>query len=503
MEKKKKIIKRIFLFLWIVILPIGMVRKSFQNDTFYSIKIGEWIINHGIDMLDHFSFHLNLAYSYPHWLYDFFIYLIYKAGGYTGIYISTIVLFIILSFTIYKTNSKITNNNLAAFLGVLMSAFVIGLFATARAQLVSYIIFVLEILFIESYLKNKKKRYLVGLFILSLLLCNMHVATWPFYFIVYLPYLAEFFIGFLLSKKKKDTKFTLFLNKKFDIERNKNIKGLIIVMILSIVTGLLTPIGTTPYTYLIKTMMGNSQKYITEHKMITLDYSPFVIVMTVLTIFLALFNKSKLRDFLMISGLVFMSIVSIRHMALLGVIGTICFVRTFDLFLTDFNPHADISFNKFASSKIGLLISFIIVAGFTSFFINERLKTDYVPEETYPVKAVEFIKNNIDMSNMKLYNGYNYGSYLLFNDIPVYIDSRADLYTKPFSGLDYDIFEDSCLINENTYRKYMDFYNITHVIIRQDEYLYNYIKEDSQFKELYKDKYFVVYKRIITAKINK
>ena len=42
---------------------------------------------------------------------------------------------------------------------------------------------------------------------LSLLICNIHVATWPFYFIVYLPYLAEFVVSWFVSKikiKKED-----------------------------------------------------------------------------------------------------------------------------------------------------------------------------------------------------------------------------------------------------------------------------------------------------------
>ena len=34
------------------------------------------------------------------------------------------------------------------------------------------------------------------------------------------------------------------------------------MLFLSLFTGLITPIKDTPYTYLIKTMMGNSQKYI-------------------------------------------------------------------------------------------------------------------------------------------------------------------------------------------------------------------------------------------------
>ena len=55
----------------------------------------------------HFSIH-NLPYTYPHWLYDVFIYLVYYVGGYRGIYISTIVLFffILFLFSCVSSNSK-------------------------------------------------------------------------------------------------------------------------------------------------------------------------------------------------------------------------------------------------------------------------------------------------------------------------------------------------------------------------------------------------------------
>ena len=108
LEKKKKKFA-IFFILWICILGIGLVKKQFQNDTFYTIEIGELILNNGIDMMDHFSIH-TLAYTYPHWLYDVFIYICYAIGGYTGIHISSILLLLSILVTVFKLNTKITNN---------------------------------------------------------------------------------------------------------------------------------------------------------------------------------------------------------------------------------------------------------------------------------------------------------------------------------------------------------------------------------------------------------
>ena len=142
----------LFFIIWICILAIGLVRKYLQNDTFYTIKIGELILNNGIDMMDHFSFHKNLAYTYPHWLYDVFIYLVFKVGGYFGIYVSSIVLFMIMLMLVFKTNRKVSGNYSVAAFSTFICALAVSGFATARAQLASFLVFVLQIYFIESFL---------------------------------------------------------------------------------------------------------------------------------------------------------------------------------------------------------------------------------------------------------------------------------------------------------------------------------------------------------------
>ena len=73
-----------------------------------------------------------------------------------------------------------------------------------------------------------------------------------------------------------------------------------------------------------------------------------------------------------------------------------------------------------------------------------KLKQSYIDETAYPVKACDYILNEsgIDLSKARFYNEYNYGSYMLFRGIPVFIDSRADLYSPEFNGLDEDIFMD-------------------------------------------------------------
>ena len=495
--KKEKSMMYLFL-LWLAIFAIAIVKRELQNDTFYSIKIGEYILKHGIDMMDHFSFHTGLAYTYPHWLYDTFIYILFKNFGYMGLYISSIVLFLILLFIVFKTNFKMCNSYLMAAFITFICALSISSFVTARAQLVSFILFAAQIFFIESYLKNGKKKYLAGLLLISLALCNIHVAVWPFYFILYLPYLAEYVISHLLKKIKKESKFLAFLNNRFDFEDNKRIKYLFITMLISILTGLITPIGDTPYTYLIKTMMGNSQKYIKEHQMLTWKDSPFTIIIAFETFVLAMLSKIKLRDLFMVVGLTLMSVISIRHLSLLALLGTICFGRIFMMFLRKYDIDISGKLIPILRKKIVTIIMFLLVGSFCYFMLANQAGKDFVNKKLYPVDAVKYIKKNIDIKEARIFDEYNFGSYLMLNDIPVFIDSRADLYTKQFSGFDYDIFDDYEYITSNYQRKFED-YKITHVLTykdKKDNLFYNIIRHDSNYKLLYEDKYFVLYEKL-------
>ena len=488
----------LFFMIWICVLGIGFVRKTLQNDTFYTIEIGELILDNGIDMMDHFSFHENLAYTYPHWLYDVFIYLVYMIFGYNGLYASSIGLFLLLLLIVFKTNRKITDNYTVSAFATFICALAVSGFATARAQLASFLVFALQIYFIESFLKSGKKKYLGGLLLLSLILCNIHVAVWPFFYILFLPYLAEYVVSFIASKirLKKENKFINFLKNKFVLEKNNNIKFLFITMFASLLTGLITPIGDTPYTYLIKTMMGNSQSYIQEHQMLSWIDSPFTIIIAFETIFLSIFSKVKIRDFFMICGLVLMSVMATRHLSLLALIGTICFSRLFSMFLENFSFNFDNIVIQFFNKRLVAIVSFVIAIIVSSLMFGHQLNKEYIDPKLYPIDAVKYIKENINIDEMKIFNEYNFGSYLLLNDIPVFIDSRADLYTKQFSGFEHDIFDDYTYITMN-YQKKFDFYGITHVLIyKKDNNFYNILRHDSNYNNLYEDEYFVLYEKL-------
>ena len=195
-KKINSIIKfNIMAIILIAIFCIALTPVTLQNDTFYTIKIGEHIVKDGIDMQDPFSWHENLAYTYPHWAYDVITYFIYNLFGMTGIYVTTCILSVILGISIYLVNTKLAKNQILSFLITIGVMYLIRGYIAARAQLVTFILFILTIFFIEKFLESKKKRYAIGLIIIPILIANLHLAVFPFYFVLYLPYIAQYIIA--------------------------------------------------------------------------------------------------------------------------------------------------------------------------------------------------------------------------------------------------------------------------------------------------------------------
>lgn len=550
MKKDKTVLKfNILAIALIIIFCISITPKTLQNDTYYTIAIGEHILRYGIDMQDPFSWH-NIPYTYPHWGYDVIIYLIYSAFGMVGIYISTCVFSAILGLSMYLTNCKVAKNNVISFIVTLVSMFLLKDYIAARAQLVTFILFILTIYCIEMFLETKKARYTAGLIIIPIVIANIHVAVWPFYFILYLPYIGEYIIASITDvimdrkvtkkilkrkieklsaktgneervaklqikytklniqsesakKKRKEAKKDPY---KIIINKNKATKWLIVIMIVCSLTGLVTPLGDTPYTYLVKTMQGNTTQNINEHLPMTLIDHQYLLCLIIAYLAILTFTKTKieLKDLFMLAGLGYLMLNSRRQSTMFILIGSVIINKMiFELLETYIKNGIEKKILKEMTTKTVIFILSAFVIGISLHFIDLKKNNKIVDESTYPVAACDYIIENIDLSNAKFYNEYNYGSYMLYRGIPVFIDSRADLYAPEFNtptgkaADGKDIFMDFMNISNIGvfYDTLFDEYEMTHVIAYKNSKLAMLINNrgDSKYIELYTDDHFIIY----------
>jgi len=537
MKKNRKI--AIIFSIIIAIFTIGIVPKTFQNDTFFNISIGKYILeNKTIDMQEHFSWVQGLTYTFSHWAFDIVTYLIYNIFGFTGIYVVVIVFAIVTNIILFNLLNKRNESPIVSLFITLVSIYIIRSAYTARSQIVSFVCFIIEIYAIEKFIETNKKRYGVLLIVLSIIIANFHAATWPLYLVLFMPYLGAAFLNLISakniytimknraekklkklpqnsSKRKKYEEdfrdYSKFIEEikppkytKISRRENYNGKALIILLIIVSLTGLLTPIHGTPYTYIIKSMLGPSNfennasiDFIAEMQPIVPANNIALIVFSILFIAFLTFMPTKLKveHGFLIAGLLIMTISSVRYVYLLVFLGSYVLTDLLSQCVNEFIPEDMKSLEKICINPIGTISLILLVIIFSTSKFLIRMEDQYVDEKLYPIGATEYIKNNLDYKNMRIYNSYNNGSYLMLNDIPVFIDSRLDVYCSEFN--DTDVFYDYVQVAQGK-QNYEDVFtknDFTHILIYNDEIIYNYIKNDENYKVLYEDEYFTLYER--------
>ena len=489
--------KKIFIIasiIMIVMLCATFTVRTFQNDTFYTIKIGESIMEHGIDMVDHFSWH-ELEYTYPHWLFDIIVYKLYDLGGLNLLYITNILVFIVIGVTFYIVNLKENKSYFLSLLFSILTIIMLARFVTMRAQLLTYLLFLLEILFIERFLKKGKKGYLAGLLIICVLIANIHAAVWPFYFILMLPYLFEYIVAAINDKIKNKPHLGIF-TEKITLEKNKNIKTLFVIFLISLALGLLTPIGDVPYTYFIRTMMADTMEYIEEHKPLILIENLFVLGYLAIMLIPLIFTKVKVRllDLAMMGGLLFMSFLSVRHVSFLAIIGMFYLCRLI-CNLGKIKGNKPLDYNL---PTYGIIIVTLTIVGTSAFVYNINSKEEFINQNIYPVKMMDYIEENLDVENIRLYNEYDFGSYMIYRDVKVFIDSRSDLYTSSFNN-STDIFNECMKITEH-YGRIFNKYDITHILIYKDTNLNQILAASPNYELVHKEGRFMLYEYLEATK---
>ena len=486
MSKNKKFLKVASIIILIMIC-MAFVRKPFQNDTFYTIKIGKSILKNGIDMKDHFSWH-NLAYTYPHWLYDVVIYKIYDIFKFSGLYIFNILCFMLIAISFYLINLKLNKSYFLSLLFGVLGVIMLANYVTARAQVFTYFLFVLELFCIEKLLETNDKKYVAIMFVICVLIANLHAAVWPFYFILILPFLFEWLVYKIIKRYKISFDKNIFINR-LEIKEEKGIELLGIVFVISLILGLLTPIGFTPYNYFIKILQGDTMKYIDEHKALILIENAFVWGYLLILLVPLIFTKVKIRlsNLVMIFGILIMVFLSVRHVSFLAIIGIFYLCRLYaNIGLINSRDVWD--FDLPIPGTLIVVFTVIITSGVVFYINNQK---NYIEDTIYPVEMVNYMNKNLNKKDIKLYNEYDFGSYLLFKGYKVYIDSRSDLYTKPFNGKN-DIF-DECMNITTNYGRVFNKYGITHILIYKDTDLNQILTASSNYKLIHKEGRFALF----------
>ncbi len=477
---KKNIFIYISLILILIMYIIVLVPRQFQNDTLFDISLGEKYLNEGLNTHDDFSIHENLEYTPQHLVVNILTYFIYNNLGFNGLYIWCIILTCIFATLLYIANKLFTNNKILSYLLVFIQLALLSLFISLRAQMYSYIFFLLEIIFIEKFLRSKKKIYLFLLSILSVFIINFHAGTIYFYYIIIFVYLLNY-INIKTSK--------IAYHKEYVT----NLKYLFIPIILSIFLIFINPFGINQLTYAFKTLNNSFiSQNIFEFQPITIKSNIGLFFYAYLGIILLSFiytkKKINLEHILLLLGTAFMTLLSLRHFSLF-IICTLPCIRYLEDIIDKFKNWIYKGVSQKGKLHIKLIVIVFILA--TSFIYVMKVSinqgNEYLPKSYYPINSVNYIKENIG-NDSRLFNEYSYGSLLMFNNIKVFIDSRADLYTEEYNK-NCEVANDySKIIHcSGNYEELLNKYNIEYLLISKNSSLAQNIFNNKKYEKIFED----------------
>jgi hypothetical protein len=267
---------------------------------------------------------------------------------------------------------------------------------------------------------------------------------------------------------------------------------------------MINPYGYNIYLYTIRVLTHNDfSNFISEWNPVTPAKPIILLICYLLLIISVRDSKIKLKDELFILGFAVISLMSVRHLVFLFLF---CFtiaskyileelvkinniLKRFAIYCKKYPllnfKQVDIKFLDIRLEFIlfGLLI-FMLYFGIIEYSKNE------VIDETSPIKAIQYIKES---KITRIYNNYNFGGFLIFNDIPTMIDGRADLFTPKFNNT--NLFKEYADVSKLKidYMEFFNKYKIKNVFVYKSEPLSFVLNKDKSFNKIYDDESFCIY----------
>ena len=456
-----------FLYIILFLLPVLYIityTKSLDNDIWYLLSEGRYIVNHGIYHIDPLSMHKGLEVTVQNWASASLFYLIFKLFGEYGIFCTILICDIAISYLLYKICTLISDNNK---LLSLICAFVTNLllvfnYMVSRPQIFSFILLLGVIYVLELYVKTEDKKYLRWLPILSIIEANIHGSLWFMIFLFALPYIID-------GIKCKTLKF-----------QGYKLKPLLIYLGIAFVCGLINPYGYKMITFIFTSFTDTyMHKFILELFPLgfnsTLGKMIFCLGLFVMLCY-AYFKEGKIRVryLCLFSGTLILGVSTLKacsHFILVSIFPLAYFFK--DIFPKDFGDLIEIIKPL---RKVFLALSILLIAciGYSFYLIGPRLKLDSDIGD-----CVQAIKDTYG-NDAIVFSTFNHGGTVEYYGLKPYIDPRAEVFLKINNKKD-DIFKEFFDFYNNDIKlsKLLEKYHFTHAIVDvTSSYYQKFIDED-------------------------
>ena len=435
---------------WVIVLWVSVlsfvVYKSFHfldTDIYNVIPTGRYILENGFPKENPFTFNPGLSVVIYNWLYSVVLALFYNKLYTFGLWIlhfCTLILFFTCVFRFFKFRESKNKILIAFFTIVLLVMF--G-YVNLRAELLTFILLVVEIDAIERFRDTGKTRYLWLLPLTVLLEINSHASYWVVHYVVLLPYLVT--LPHVLGLKDVHISGRYFIK-------------MLPYLLFSILMLFINPYGVGNVLYVFYALTSGILGFsnILEQNPFSIS-SPFSIGFIVFLIFfLVMLYKKKLlsTEFYMYIGFSFLFFFAAKWLPFYTISLMFLFRCLYRQTIgKEYLRIEEFKFPNFISVLIAIANIFLIglaiyvkqidivnVFNTTSDFYMDT----YGNDNTHTFYALDSLADYLDDNDpdATVYAYFHRANYFEFRGYKIFTDSRPELYVKEICGTDdYSILD--------------------------------------------------------------
>lgn len=211
------------------------------------------------------------------------------------------------------------------------------------------------------------------------------------------------------------------------------------------------------------------------------------------------FSREKVTytEILLYAGLAGATLLSRRNMLFFVIVATPILARHLLAVLHDTRAYAFFKGDQPAPSTppaiafLNVAVIAILTIGVLGQSISALDRREEVVAEKYPVAAVDYLEAN-DLANERIFSWFGWGGYLIWRDIPTFIDGRADLFDSEFFEM-YTSTENAHL----DWAESLDTYEVTIVLFPNKDFaLVTALTLSPEWEEIYHDEVSFIFRRI-------
>lgn len=401
-----------FVLVALAIAAAASVEYTVDPDLWWHLRTGDVIVNDGIPATDPFSWSVpGKSWLTHEWLSEVVLWLTWSAFGHPGL----IVLFCAIAVTAFGLAYLVARSEGTGRLpaGALAAA---GAFASTslvgvRPQVFNMVGLATVMLIVTRVQEQRWRPALLWVLVpVMVLWANLHAG--------YLTGIAVIVV-YLLARDVRST--------------------LLKVLPVAFLATLLNPNGIGLWGYPLETLKSDAMRnYIAEWQSPNFhnpNYWSFAILMIIAAVTAAQARPAlQLPTSVLLIGSAFAGLQSVRHIPLFCIVAVPVVSGQIAWLIKDRapdGPPADPAAGDERSRRLPI-VGAALAIGVVVFSLAITIsRNDDAIDETYPVAAVAWAQES-GLASEPVFNHYLWGGYLIWEDIPVFIDGRADLYGDDF-----------------------------------------------------------------------